>query len=255
MISSVSFPAETAHQIHFVFEWLAVFCGVQTYRWLKRRKNQPKITDGESCYVVLCWIFGAGLGNKLVFALEMPFLWQTQGWQTLAQGQSIVGGLIGGLIGVEITKKLRGIRYSTGDDFILPLIIGTIVGRIGCFLAGLNDGTYGLPTNVAWGINFGDGIARHPTQLYDMVIVSSLGFLLWQQRLFLTRVSGLSFKLYLSSYLLWRFGADGFLKPIPYAYWLGFSGIQWVCFIALLVYFPLVIRDFSKTFSSIKSSL
>lgn len=245
MLSTLHFSAQTAQQIHFIFEWLAILSGVQVYRAIKRRKGQAKITEGKSFFVLLGCIFGAGLGNKLVFALEVPFLWQTQGWQTLAQGQSIVGGLLGGLCGVEIAKKWCKIDYSTGDDFVLPLIVGTIVGRIGCFLAGLHDSTYGLPTSLIWGIDFGDGIARHPTQLYDMLIVSSLGFLLWRNRARLTQISGLSFKLYLSGYLLWRLFIDSF-KPIPYAYWLDLSGIQWICAVALFAYLPFVLRDYFK---------
>ena len=30
------------------------------------------------------------------------------------------------------------------------------VGRIGCFLSGLPDGTYGLPSSLPWAIDLGD---------------------------------------------------------------------------------------------------
>jgi prolipoprotein diacylglyceryltransferase len=237
--------AETALQLHFVFEWLALLTGVQVYRWLKRRKGAEKITAGNSFVIVLGCIIGAGIGNKLLFVVEYPHLWIAHGWRTLLQGQSIVGGLLGGLLGVEIAKKTKGISYSTGDDFILPLIIGTIIGRIGCFLAGLHDSTYGLATALPWGIDFGDKIPRHPTQIYDMLAVSSLGLGLWLARARLRLVSGLSFKLYLAGYLSWRLLIDS-IKPVPYPYWLGFSGIQWVCLLALCLYLPLLQRDWLK---------
>lgn len=245
MIVSIEFSAEIAQQIHFVFEWLAILSGVQVYRWIKRRKGQMAITEGSSFVVLFGCIVGAGIGNKLLFALEYPQLWTQQGWHTLAQGQSIVGGLLGGLIGVEIAKKISGVQHSTGDDFILPLIVGTIVGRIGCFLAGLHDSTFGLPTSLPWGIDFGDGIARHPTQIYDMLAVSGLGLLLWLNKARLTQISGLSFKIYLTGYLSWRLLVDG-IKPVPYAYWLSLSGIQWVCLVALLLYLPFLHRDYLK---------
>jgi prolipoprotein diacylglyceryltransferase len=232
----------TAQQVHFIFEWLGVLLGVQVYRYIKRRKQQESIMQGATFTVVIGCVLGAGIGNKLMFVLESPQLWIDNGWQSLLQGQSIVGGLLGGLAGVEITKKLNGIHYSTGDDFVLPLIVGTVVGRVGCFLAGLHDGTFGLPTSMAWGLDFGDGIFRHPTQLYDMVAVSVLGLLLSLNQNRLAKVSGLSFKLYLAGYLLWRLVIDG-LKPVPYAYWLELSGIQWACVLALLLYLPLVGRD------------
>ncbi len=237
--------AETAQQIHFVFEWLAILTGVQVYRWLKRHKGEKAITESSTFVVLLGCIFGAGIGNKLLFLIEYPQLWANNGWYTFAQGQSIVGGLLGGLLGVEITKKINHISHSTGDDFVLPLIVGTVIGRIGCFLAGLHDSTFGLPTDLPWGIDFGDGISRHPTQLYDMVAVSGLGFMLWLKRTQLRQIAGLSFKFYLSGYLLWRLLIDG-IKPVPYLYWLGWSGIQWVCLVALLFYFPWVIADLRK---------
>ena len=244
---TVHFSVQTALQIHFVLEWLGIAIGVQVYRWIKRQKGQSSITEGRSFFVLIGCIIGAGIGNKLLFIVEYPPLWDEQGWQALTQGQSIVGGLIGGLIGVEITKKMCGVKHSTGDDFVFPLIIGTIIGRVGCFLAGLHDSTYGLPTNLAWGIDFGDGINRHPTQLYDILAVTSFGLLLWIVRDRLIRVSGLTFKFYLASYLIWRLFVDG-IKPIPYAYWLNLSGIQWACIFALIGYLPFVIRDWRKTY-------
>lgn len=236
---------QTAYQIHTIFEWLAILLGVQSYRLIKKQKRQQSIMQGESFRVLLGCILGAAIGNKIVFALEYPQLITQNGWLVLLQGQSIVGGLLGGLLGVELIKKINTITYSTGDNFILPLIIGTIIGRVGCFLAGLHDATYGNATQLPWGMDFGDGIYRHPTQLYDMVFVSIIGLILYKNRNVLTRVSGLSFKLYLASYLLWRLFIDSF-KAVPYAYWLELSGIQWLCIIALILYLPLVWRDWRK---------
>jgi prolipoprotein diacylglyceryltransferase len=250
----MSFPvlsAGTAQTVHLVFEWLALASGVQLYRWQRRRARQPAMLQPGSFAVVVGCILGAAIGNKLVFWIEMPHLWQgaVPGWRLLASGQSIVGGLLGGLLGVEIAKKLAGIRRSTGDQFILPLVAGTVIGRIGCLLAGLHDGTYGLPTSLPWGVDFGDGVHRHPAQVYDMLFVLAAGALLWHWRRPLARSSGLAFKLYLAAYLIWRLLVDG-LKPVPYAYVFGLSGIQLVCALALACYLPFVLRqtmEFNRT--------
>lgn len=236
--------AASAQFLHLLFEWLALAVGVQLYRWQRRRSRQPAMLQPGSFAVVVGCILGAAIGNKLVFWIDMPHLWQdvAKDWRLLASGQSIVGGLLGGLMGVEIAKKLTGITRSTGDQFILPLVAGTIVGRIGCFLAGLHDGTYGNPTALPWGVDFGDGLARHPTQLYDMLFVLVVGLALWRWRRRLARRSGLAFKLYLSAYLAWRLLVDS-LKPVPYDYGAGLSGIQFVCALALACYLPFVIRQ------------
>jgi prolipoprotein diacylglyceryltransferase len=239
--------AATAQWVHLVFEWLALAGGVQLYRWQRRRAHQPALLQPGSFAVVVGCILGAAIGNKLVFWIEMPHLWRgiDPDWRLIASGQSIVGGLLGGLLGVEIAKKLTGLRRSTGDQFILPLVAGTVVGRIGCFLAGLNDGTCGVPTSVPWGVDFGDGIPRHPTQVYDMLFVLALGAALWHWRAPLARSPGLAFKLYLASYLAWRLCVDG-IKPVPYAYAFGLSGIQWVCIVALMCYLPFVFLQFRE---------
>ena len=48
------------------------------------------------------------------------------------------------------------------------------IGRIGCFQTGLSDRTYGKPASLPWGVDFGDRIFRHPTQLYEVVVMVGL---------------------------------------------------------------------------------
>jgi prolipoprotein diacylglyceryltransferase len=243
-VKAVVLSASAAHLVHLFFEWLAIAVGVQLYRRQRAHGGQPGILQSGHYGVVIGCILGAAIGNKLVFWLEMPQLWAAH-WQDVGvwpSGQSIVGGLLGGLIGVELSKKWAGIGESTGDNFVLPLVAGTAIGRIGCFLAGLRDGTFGNPTALPWGMDFGDGVVRHPTQLYDIVFVLLLGGLLLKLRPHFEAKPGLLFKLYLSGYLLWRLVIDA-IKPIPYDYAFGFSGIQWICLLALLCYLPFVVRQ------------
>lgn len=235
---------DTAHMVHLLFEWAALAAGVQVYRWQRRRAGQGGMLQPGSFAVVIGCILGAAIGNKLVFWIEWPQLWAEHGasLQAWASGQSIVGGLLGGLIGVELAKKLSGIQHSTGDQFVLPLVAGTIIGRIGCFLAGLNDGTYGVASGLPWAIDFGDGIPRHPTQIYDMLFALIWGGGLLHARPWLQQKSGLAFKFYLAGYLAWRLLVDA-IKPVPYQYAGGLSGIQLVCVIALACYLPLLFRQ------------
>ena len=104
---------------------------------------------------------GALLGAIFVGSLNLNLA------GTFALGHSIAGGIIGGIVGVEIYKWSNGIRGSTGRAFVAPLAAGIAVGRLGCFFAGLPDYTYGVPTALPWGVDFGDGVPRHPVQLYE----------------------------------------------------------------------------------------
>ena len=235
--------AQYAGMVHGVFEMLALGAGVAFYRRQRRLAGAGGIlTPGEFAIAAGC-IFGAAIGNKLVFWIEMPHLFALH-WNNPAAwlgGQSMVGGLLGGLIGVEIAKKLTGITRSTGDAFVMPVLLGLAIGRVGCFLAGLEDGTFGVATDLPWGIDFGDGVHRHPTQLYEIAFAGLLawGLAHWRERL--ADCPGLQFKLMLVAYLGWRLAVDG-IKPVPYVYPLGLSGIQWVCLAALLVYLPATVR-------------
>lgn len=238
------FPLAHGPQIHFVFEALAITIGYRWYLRLRRRDAYLSSNENSRFILLAACLLGAAIGNKALFWIEFPQLFTAQGHglTLLLGGQSIVGGLLGGLLGIEIAKRLIGYRHSTGDLFVFPLLMGIFVGRIGCFLSGLADGTFGDPTTLPWGIDFGDGIPRHPTQLYEMLFIALLGWLLlsWRERL--AAESGLLFKVMLSSYLLWRLLVD-FIKPIPYAYPGGLSGIQVVALLALMIYLPLTLRQ------------
>jgi len=150
----------------------------------------------------------------------------------LMAGKTIVGGLIGGLIAVEAIKRRLGILRRTGDLFAIPLCIGIAIGRIGCFLSGLSDDTYGIATGLPWGIDFGDGIRRHPVQLYEIVWLGVLAiWLAWLARK--PHREGDLFKGFMLGYFGFRLAID-FLKPgVTFA---GLTSIQWACVMMLLYY-------------------
>jgi prolipoprotein diacylglyceryltransferase len=245
---------DTAHAVHAFFEAAAMMAGARYYFFLRRGQSLPPVTHGQGFMVLLGCLAGASVGNKLMLWLEVPHLWTSaSGWKEfLFSGQSIVGGLLGGLIGVAAAKKLCGYRSSTGDLFVFPILLGLMIGRVGCFLAGLNDGTYGVPTRLPWGVDFGDGLPRHPAQLYEIVFAALLWALLkhWQPQL--KAAPGSLFKLMLIAYLLWRLGID-FLKPVPYVYPWGLSGIQWACILGLLCYLPFSLPPLRKAFRGMET--
>lgn len=86
-------------------------------------------------------------------------------------GKSIVGGLAGAIMAVEMLKRRLGVTSSTGLRFAAPLAAAIAIGRLGCFFAGLEDRTYGTPTDLPWGHDFGDGVLRHPVQLYEAIVM------------------------------------------------------------------------------------
>ena len=114
---------------------------------------------------------------------------------------------------------------------MLPLAVAIAIGRIGCFVDGLTDRTFGLPTDLPWAVDFGDGIARHPTQLYEIAAVLILALVVLRP-VPAVLPSGARFRAFILGYLAWRLAVD-FLKPREPLLW-QLDAIQWACLLVLL---------------------
>ena len=224
---------------HWIFESLAYTAGFCLYRRL-RRQHGDVIDARARWWVIAAAIIGGFAGGRILSAFEDPIFLADHWTQPnlLLGGKTIVGGLVGGLIAVESVKRLRGIRVATGDLLALPLVLGIAIGRIGCFLSGVEDESYGMATRLPWGVDFGDGIARHPTQLYEIIFLAGLGaMLLLGARVPIT--VGDRFKLFMVGYLGFRLLVD-FIKPVVRVG--GLSAIQWTCLAVIAYYAPHVPR-------------
>ncbi len=224
---------------HAVFEGIAYTVGFRSYVWLRGR-NGDVIGDGHRWSIVAAAIAGAAIGSKILYWFEDPALtWQHLGdFVFLLQGKTIVGALAGGLLSVEATKLALGIRQSTGDLFAGPLALGAAIGRIGCFLTGLGDRTYGTASTLPWAVDFGDGIPRHPTQLYEAIALAVFAPVLFRMAR-RPHVNGDVFKLFMVGYLTFRLLVD-FVKPEPSL--AGLSAIQWTALAVLAAYAPTISR-------------
>ena len=213
---------------HAFFEILAYLVAGQLF-WWQRRRGSDVLDTRTRLSVVAGALLGAGLGAKALHFLTLLPDQATLGWFSLLAGKSILGAILGGHLGVEIAKKLVHETRRTGDLFVLPLCLGIAVGRLGCFFTGLADGTYGGPTLLPWGVDFGDGVRRHPTQLYEVgfALVFMVLTLLLRKRL---RPGGL-WRLFLGGYCAWRLLIDG-LKPYPAI--VGLNAIQWAALAGLV---------------------
>ena len=230
---SLEFPYHLnlfGHRVHphLVFELLAYTIGFQLYLLLRRRWPRAAVPLEHNLWLIVGCVFGALVGSKVLAWLESAnqYLQHAGDPRAWVGGKTIVGGLLGGWAGVEITKKRLGIRHSTGDVYVFPLILGTCIGRVGCFLTGLDDHTYGVHTALGWAVDFGDG-PRHPTQLYEILLLVLLGVALIT-RMRWSYSNGEIFRLFLGGYLAFRFVVE-FIKP-TWKPFFGLSAIQLASF-------------------------
>ena len=230
----VSFGSLRLHP-HLVFETLAYAMAFRVYLWLRNHRGDA-LDDGNRWWVIAAAAMGAVFGSKILYWFEDPRAtlahWRDPAY--LMGGKTIVGALIGGLFAVELVKHHFGIKRRTGDLFAIPLCLGIAIGRIGCFLTGLDDHTAGIATALPWGVNFGDGIPRHPTQLYEVLFALTLGVFLWRQSRN-PHVEGDVFKQFMVAYFFFRLFCD-FIKPDDVRIFLGLTSIQLAC-ITILAYY------------------
>ena len=91
--------------LHLVFEVLAFSIGFYLYK--KTNQLTKSIDKTQQLIIILGACLGALFGSRVLAALEnLEGLKQNFSWLTLTQSKTIVGGLFGGWIGVEIVKKL-----------------------------------------------------------------------------------------------------------------------------------------------------
>ncbi|WP_452230519.1 MULTISPECIES: prolipoprotein diacylglyceryl transferase [unclassified Lacinutrix] len=222
--------------IHLVLEYLAFFIAFRYYVFL-RRNSTDTINTNNRLSIILGAALGALIGSRLVGFLENPFIALTQAnIIEILNTKTIMGGLFGGLLGVELAKKIIGEKTSSGDLFTFPILLGIFIGRVGCFLSGINEFTYGKETASFLGMDLGDGILRHATSLYELVFLVLLFFLLKQIKNKTVLKNGELFKIFMLSYFGFRFFIE-FLKPNVF-YVFGLSSIQILCVICWFYYYP-----------------
>jgi phosphatidylglycerol---prolipoprotein diacylglyceryl transferase len=219
----------TSLLIHTLFDVLAWLSAGAAALWLRRSSRVvfPVPAPLRFSYLAAL-IFGAGLGAVLFGTLN---LWLS-GQAGIAR--SIEGAVAGAILAVELYKRAAGLQMRTGARFALPFCVGVAVGRIGCFAAGLDDFTYGTPSTLPWAHDFGDGVPRHPVQLYESLAMAAFAALyvgrilrrdpLWSQQ---------GFYLAIAFYALQRFVWE-FLKP--YGTLVGPFGLFHLLSAGILVY-------------------
>ena len=237
--------------LHLIFETLGFAIGFRYFVFLRKRQKD-RINDANRTLIIIGATFGAFFFSRVVGALENPqtLIHTRHILLYLYANKTIVGGLLGALLVVEITKKIIHEKNSSGDLFTYPLILAMMIGRIGCFFSGLTEDTYGTVTRSFLGIDFGDGLYRHPVTLYEIGFLALLWVVLVGVEKRINLANGYRFQFFMIAYLAFRFVLD-FIKP-HYTYFMGLGTIQLYC-VAGLLYYSRTIYKIFFTFSTLKA--
>ncbi len=179
---------------------------VARYRFRMQFKNPDIILD-----FVLAAVVGGIIGARLFYVAGnwSEFSGHLGKIFTLnMSGLVFYGGLVFGLalvVAVGLWKKVKFWSIMDLTGLCVPLALA--FGRVGCFLNGC---CYGKPTTLPWGVVFPTAaplVARHPTQIYELILDLVLFSLLWWKKDSFAR-DGTAFWLFALGYGTIRFSME-----------------------------------------------
>lgn len=204
----------------------------------RKTQSRLELTRAQKFQIGAGAFAGAMIGAKLPFVFsDWDAMVSGAAWFT--DGKTILTGLVGGYVGVELAKWIFDIRVKTGDSFAVPVAAAVGIGRLGCFHAGC---CYGTPTELPWGVVFPnvDRLARHPTQLYESafhLLAALVLMVLWSRRIW----PGQLIKAYILSYLAYRMVTE-WIRPEARMLG-GLTGYQWAAMVLAVLFALLWLRD------------
>jgi len=146
-----------------------------------RRGPVVGIDQGTVLDAALVVVVGSLAGARLLYIVLYPAQFPTwTEWFAIQRGGLVFyGGLLGAVAGVILLTAWRRIALLDLADLAAPCVAwGQAIGRLGCLMHGC---CYGAACSWPWGMVFpslGDGIVRHPTQLYEALFTAILGTIL-----------------------------------------------------------------------------
>ena len=171
--------------------------------------------------LIIAIILGGRLGYVLFYnlpyylenPLEIPATW--------SGGMSFHGATIGMLAAGVLFCRIKRISFwKTADIYVVTIPVGLGLGRIGNFI---NGELFGRVSDLPWAMVFPGGgpVARHPSQLYEVILEGIILFaLLWtnRQKPWQAESSwphGSLLALFLIAYGMFRFLVEFFREPDP----------------------------------------
>lgn len=167
---------------------------------------------------VLGVVLGGRLGYVLFYKPDFYLSHPLDALKVWEGGMSFHGGLLGVILAMALFAKLRGRTFFAVTDLIAPCVpTGLGAGRIGNFINGELWGR-AAPADLPWAMVFPQAheavpVARHPSQIYQLIGEGVLLFLLLWFYARAPRRTGQVSGLFLIGYGAQRFVTEFFREP------------------------------------------
>jgi phosphatidylglycerol:prolipoprotein diacylglycerol transferase len=195
-----------------LFVGLGFAAGLAYYFAVVRRS---KASSDNAGLIVVAAIVCGFIGAKV------PLMFEGGGTDYWLYGKSVLGALIAGSLGVMLVKRMLGIKLRLGNVIAPPVALGIAIGRLGCFFNGC---CYGMV--APFGMNFGDGQTRLPTQLFESAF-NLAAFVVLHRLRDRVKTPGILLKGYLLAYFVFRFANES-VRVNP-RIWHGLTIYQIIC--------------------------
>jgi len=156
--------------------------------WITAVRMKEEGLDPDLATTLLVYVMLGGiLGSKLYFAVDVHLRTGIPFTQLLFARDGITwyGGLVMGTVVGAIGCRIHGAPIKTVMNCVaVAVAVGQAIGRVGCFLVG-DD--YGRVTDVPWAVAFPQGAPPtletvHPTQIYEILWLLPVAAFLWKRR-------------------------------------------------------------------------
>lgn len=241
--------------------WLAYLFGfslvyISGLRFIKSQalNISPKDFSDYMSYGWISLILGARAGYILFYNLDYYLENPEQVYQIWNGGMSFHGGLIATAVSFWFIAKRKNQSLSLVADIVCLFVPITLaVGRLANFI---NGELAGRVSYVSWAVIFpryGDGLPRHPSQLYEAFLEGLLLFaILFYFRSRITKPYFLS-SLFLVGYGFFRLVAEFFRSPDPQIGYLAFGLTLGQYFCLLMIVCGLTLLKLTNVSSDLKN--
>ncbi len=255
------------NQVYFyegIYFLISILIGVYvSYKRVKKYGGKVELFDGLIAWSIIGALIGARLSHYLFWNLDLFLRDPTVILSLSGAGNSITGGLLGGMVGGLIYTRRKGMSYFKYFSLLSPgILLAQAVGRVGCFL---NGDAHGTATDSIFGVHFPrygttlpsfetntevsspafqwsyqqglvdlsdtQSAALHPTQLYEMfgdLALMALVFWVFHKIWDSDKKSPLIFFIHTGGYALLRFALEFIRGDREYVAFANMTNLQLV---------------------------